>query len=117
MAAAWKEFWSNSTPGTAALTIAPAADDFLIGVAFSDSNDAFEATVPTGWTEDADTGMVSTNDNASLYACHKKAVGNETSVTFAHQFGANFIQYVASYSGVDTTTALDVAMEEGLEMS
>lgn len=108
MAAAWKEFWSNSTPGTAALTIAPAADDFLIGVAMTDTNDVFAATAPTGWTADADAGMASTNDNATLYACHKKATGSETSVTFAHQFGANFICHVASYSGVDTTTPLDV---------
>lgn len=110
MAVAWKEYWANSTPGTGALTIAPAANDFLIGSAIVDTNNEWAATPPTGWTEDADAGMTSTFDNGALYACSKVASGSETSITFAHQFGANFICNVASYSGVDTTTPRDVAV-------
>lgn len=103
---AYKNSWTNSTPADpCTVTIAPDADDFLIGFAISDSTSGTDED-PAGWTRAfRDT---SSFDSAVLLVCYKKADGTETSASFG-SVGSNVqIAGVASFSGVDTTTPLDV---------
>lgn len=104
---AYKNSWTNSTPADpCAVTIAPDANDFLIGWAITDSQPNGAEDSPAGWTQLYRAS--STFDGATLQVSYKKADGSETSASF-NSTGANtMIAGVISFSGVDTTTPLDV---------
>lgn len=106
---AWKEFWANSTPADPmVVTIAPAANDFLIGSAVTDNSAVLTLdTTPAGWTQRFRSQV--TTDGQTHQVIDKKAAGTETSVTFDSTDGNLSMAFVASFSGVDTTTPLDVA--------
>lgn len=103
---AYKNSWTNSTPADpCTVTIAPDADDFLIGWAITDSTSGADED-PSGWTRAFRDS--STFDNAVLLVCYKKATGAETSAAFGSVGSNTMIAGVASFSGIDTTTPLDV---------
>lgn len=103
---AYKNSWTNSTPADpCTVTIAPDADDFLIGWAITDSTSGADED-PSGWTRAFRDS--STFDNAVLLVCYKKATGAETSAAFGSVGSNQMIAGVASFSDIDTTTPLDV---------
>lgn len=103
---AYKNSWTNSTPADpCTVTIAPDADDFLIGWAITDSTSGADED-PSGWTRAFRDS--STFDNAVLLVCYKKATGAETSAAFGSAGSNTMIAGVASFDGRDTTTPLDV---------
>lgn len=105
---AYSQTWSNSTPADpCTVTISPAANDLLIGYCVNDSGTANDFTPPAGWTELCE--LQNSTDNQSFVVWYKKADGSETSVAFDANSGNTGIAAVLAFSGIDTTTPLDVA--------
>lgn len=103
---AYKNAWTNSTPADpCTVTIAPAANDFLIGWAITDSTSGAD-TVPSGWTQTF--RGTSTFDGAALLVGYKLADGSETSAAFNSTGSNTMIAGVLSFDSIDTTTPLDV---------
>ncbi len=103
---AYKNSWTNSTPADPCdVTISPDADDFLIAYGITDSTSGADIT-PSGWTQAYRDS--STFDNAVLQVLYKKSDGTETSVRFESAGANTIIAGCLSFSGIDTTTPLDV---------
>jgi len=103
----YRTAWTNSTItlDTINVSIAPAADEFLIAWAITDAQVTLEA-YSAGWTPLA--SLRSTADSADLFVLYRVADGSETTVSF--QTSSNsMIAGCAAFSGIDTTTPLDVA--------
>ena len=104
----YRTAWTNSTitSGTINVSIAPAAGEFLIAWAITDANDIL-SSYSAGWTSLAK--LHSSADNADLFVLYKIADGSETTVSFTTNSGNAMIAGCAAFSGIDTTTPLDVA--------
>lgn len=104
----YRTAWTNSTitSGTINVSIAPAAGEFVIAWAITDANDIL-SSYSAGWTPLA--SLRSTADNADLFVLYKIADGSETTVSFTTNSGNSMIAGCAAFSGIDTTTPLDVA--------
>lgn len=103
----YRTAWTNSTItlDTINVSIAPAAGEFLIAWAITDALDTLES-YSAGWTPLA--GLRSSADNADLFTLYRVADGSETTVSFQTS-GNSMIAGCAAFSGIDTTTPLDVA--------
>lgn len=103
---AYANSWTNSTPGDPCdVTISPAANSFLIAWGITDSTSGADIT-PSGWTQAYRDS--STFDNAVLQVLYKVATGAETTVRFESAGANTIIAGCAEFTGIDTTTPLDV---------
>lgn len=103
----FKAVWSNQTPADpCTVTIAPDANDFLIAYYVNDANTVNDFAPPSGWTEACE--LQNNTDNQCFVVWYKKADGTETSISFDANSGNTGIAAVLSFSGIDTTTQLDV---------
>lgn len=103
---AYANSWTNSTPADPCdVTISPAANSFLIAWGITDSTSGADIT-PSGWTQAYRDS--STFDNAVLQVLYKVATGSETSVRFESAGSNTIIAGCIEFTGIDTTTPLDV---------
>lgn len=105
---AYVQSWTNSTPADPCnVAISPSADSVLIGIGVTDTTNVADLdTTPAGWTQlfRAQT----TTDGMTFQVIYKVANGSETSVSFSSTSTNTSIAAVAEFSGIDTTTPLDV---------
>ena len=107
----YSKSWVNSTPADpCVVTVAPSANDVLLGYQISDATGA-AGVAPTGFSGTALVDITSTFDNSRLTVWIKnQATGSETSVSFNGASNA-IIAGVLAFSGIDNTTPLDVAVQ------
>lgn len=106
---AYSQIWTNSTPAhPLAVTVSPTAGRVLVMYVITDAADGNTFTFPTGFSTPV-TGQ-STFDNTDLAVAYKVATGSETSLSVSNTNLRSMIGAVVEFSGINTTTPLDVAI-------
>jgi hypothetical protein len=100
---------SNVTPASP-LSITPgaSANDVMIEAVITDTNTATTFTFPTNFTQLFNTVTGSSDGGALAVAYNKQATGSEGATSTSNSPSQNIIGAIASFSGVDNTTPLDV---------
>ena len=108
---AFVQAWTNSTPAsTQNVTVAPSAGRVLLAWQATDATSTAPTVIPSGFETTPLVDATSTTDGSRLTVWIKKnTTGAETTVTMSDNSGNLMIAGVAEFSGIDTTTPLDVA--------
>jgi len=108
---AFVQAWANSTPAsTQNVTVAPSAGRVLLAWQATDATSTAPTAIPSGFETTPLVDATSTTDGSRLTVWIKKnTTGAETTVTMSDNSGNLMIAGVAEFSGIDTTTPLDVA--------
>lgn len=111
MAIAFVDLVSSSTPAhPLSLNPGASAGEFLLWVGVNDNSTNVTFTNPSGFTQAADL-FINSSDKGSLYVGYKaNASGSEGSLDLSNSNSSSMIGFVLRFSGVDTTTPLDVAV-------